>query len=227
MKLLIATGILLLQAAPAPARDTVLSVADARADFDVLRSALEEAHGGLYRFATKAEVGARFETFKSRLVSPMPTRAFAGMIAELLATTRDGHMRLEYDSATTASLASARLFPLRVVVEGTKLVVLLDGGTFSTAADVTATLHHLGRAIFVGEESAGGYEGNTSGLNALVVLPRSGLRLKIMMYDYWNAVSPRTKGRGTLPDVVVERRVADLIRGVDPQMDRAIALARP
>jgi hypothetical protein len=79
----------------------------------------------------------------------------------------------------------------------------------------------------VGEESAGGYEGNTSGLNALIVLPHSGLRLKIMMYDYWNALSPSEKGRGTIPDVVVTRSVADLLRGVDPQMDRALELARP
>jgi C-terminal processing protease CtpA/Prc len=108
-----------------------------------------------------------------------------------------------------------------------KLVVRLDGGTVSAAADVTATLCHHGRATFVGEESAGGYEGNTSGLNALVVLPHSGLRLKIMMYDYWNAVTPTQKGRGTIPDVIVERRVADLLRGVDAQMNRALEVARP
>ena len=107
-----------------------------------------------------------------------------------------------------------------------RVVVLLDGGTFSTAADVTAVLHNMGRATFVGEESGGGYYGNTSGLNALIVLPHSRLRLRIPMYGYWNAVSAGEQGRGTRPDHAVDRRTADVLRGVDEQWERALALAR-
>jgi hypothetical protein len=108
-----------------------------------------------------------------------------------------------------------------------KLVVLIDGGSFSTTADVAAHLRSRGRATFVGEETAGTYEGNTSGLNALIVLPNSGLRLKIMMYGYWNAVRPPDKqGRGTLPDYLVARRVGDLLRGRDLALEQAITLAR-
>ena len=108
-----------------------------------------------------------------------------------------------------------------------KLVVLIDGGSFSTTADVAAQLRSRERATFVGEETGGTYEGNTSGLNALIVLPNSRLRLKIMMYGYWNAVkAPAERGRGTLPDHVVARRVVDLLRGIDPPLERALALAR-
>ena len=107
-----------------------------------------------------------------------------------------------------------------------RVIVLLDGGTFSTAADVTAVLHNMGRATFVGEESGGGYYGNTSGLNALIVLRHSRLRLRIPMYGYWNAVSAGEQGRGTRPDHAVERRTADVLRGVDAQWERALALAR-
>ena len=91
---------------------------------------------------------------------------------------------------------------------------------------MTATLHHLKRATFIGEETCGGYQGNTSGLNALIVLPHSGLRLRIQMYDYWNPVFPAEPGRGTLADYPVETRIADLLRGADPQWERAVALAR-
>ena len=108
-----------------------------------------------------------------------------------------------------------------------KLAVLIDGGTFSTAADVAAQLRSLGRATFIGDETAGGYEGNTSGLNASIVLPNSKLRLRIMMYDYWNAVKPAAiRGRGTIPDHVVLRRVSDVLRGVDPALERALSLLR-
>jgi hypothetical protein len=108
-----------------------------------------------------------------------------------------------------------------------KLVVLIDGGSFSTTADVAAHLRSRGAATFVGEETAGTYEGNTSGLNAMIVLPKSRLRLKVMMYGYWNAVrAPDKPGRGTLPEYVVTRRVGDLLRGIDAAMARAITLAR-
>jgi len=111
---------------------------------------------------------------------------------------------------------------------GGKVLVLIDGGTFSTAADVSAVLRHLKRAVFIGEETGGGYEGNTSGLNALVTLTHSKLGLKIPMYGYWNAVrAPAQRSRGTLPDRAVAVTVADVMRGVDAPMRVALELARP
>ena len=108
-----------------------------------------------------------------------------------------------------------------------KLVVLVDGGTFSTAADVAAQLRSMDRATFIGEETGGGYEGNTSGLNASIVMPNSKLRLRIMMYDYWNAVKPPVnRGRGTIPDRVVARRVAEVSQGLDPAMEEALRILR-
>jgi len=107
-----------------------------------------------------------------------------------------------------------------------KLIVLMDGNTFSTAADVTAVLRQMKRATFVGEESGGGFEGNTSGRNASLTLPNSKLSLRVQMSGYWNAVSGGERGRGTQPDFPVEKKVSDLLRGVDAPMEKALALAR-
>lgn len=106
------------------------------------------------------------------------------------------------------------------------LVVLMDGGTFSTSADVTAVLRSMGRATFIGEETAGTYEGNTSGLNASIVLPNSRIKAFVQMFGYVNAVRPGPKGRGTLPDIEVPRRTEETLRGVDSALARAIAVAR-
>lgn len=84
-----------------------------------------------------------------------------------------------------------------------KTFVLTDGISFSTAADVAAVLHNAKKAIFIGEETGRAYEGNTSGLNAQVNSKNSGFRVRIHMYEYWNAVLATKKGRGTLPDHVV------------------------
>jgi hypothetical protein len=108
-----------------------------------------------------------------------------------------------------------------------RLVVLIDGGSFSTTADVAAQLRSMGRATFVGEETSGGYEGNTSGLNADIVLPATKLKLRVMMYDYWNAVKPpAVRGRGTLPDHEVAPAITDVLAGRDVVLERALALIR-
>jgi len=107
-----------------------------------------------------------------------------------------------------------------------KLVVLMNGGTFSTAADVTAVLHNMKRGVFIGEESGGGYEGNTSGTNARVILPNSRLSVRVQMYDYYNAVTSKERGRGTMPDNAIENNLSDLLRGEDAQLTEAMNLAR-
>jgi C-terminal processing protease CtpA/Prc len=107
-----------------------------------------------------------------------------------------------------------------------KLIVLANGLTFSTAADVCAQLRNLANTIFVGEETGGGYAGNTSGSNARFNFPHSGFRLNIHVYDYWNAVPAREKGRGIIPDYTIENKVKELEKGVDAQWEQAWKLAR-
>lgn len=107
-----------------------------------------------------------------------------------------------------------------------RLVVLIDGGTFSTSADVTAVLRSMNRATFIGEETGGAYEGNTSGLNATVILPNSRFKVFVQMYGYVNAVRPGPKGRGTLPDIEIPRRIEETLHGIDAALDRAFAVAR-
>jgi hypothetical protein len=107
-----------------------------------------------------------------------------------------------------------------------KVFVLIDGGTFSTAADFCAVTHHLKRAVFIGEETGGGYYGNNSGMQITVTLPNSKLRVRTPMYEYWNAVPGYDgKRRGTRPDHAVETRTANLLSGVDEQLDLALKLA--
>jgi C-terminal processing protease CtpA/Prc len=105
--------------------------------------------------------------------------------------------------------------------------ILIDGATFSTAADVCAVTHHLERAIFIGEETAGAYYGNNSGTEPTVTLPNSKVRFGLPLCASWNAVSGYDgKRRGTTPDHVAVCRTADVLRGVDTQLELALKLAR-
>ena len=108
-----------------------------------------------------------------------------------------------------------------------KVLVLIDGGTFSTAADFCAVAHHLKRASFIGEETGGGYYGNNSGMETTLTLPNSKMRVRVPMYEYWNAVPGYDgKRRGTRPDHPSETKVGNLLRGVDEQLELALKLGK-
>ena len=57
--------------------------------------------------------------------------------------------------------------------------MITNGGSFSVTADFASLFHNENRGIIVGEETGGGYEGNTSGFSKILVLPNSKLRANL------------------------------------------------
>jgi hypothetical protein len=110
---------------------------------------------------------------------------------------------------------------------GGKVIALINGRSFSTTAELITQLHDKRRATFVGEESGGAYHGNSSGSEAMLVLPHSRLRLAIPLVTYTLAVNgAHPNGRGVVPDVGVAPTIDDYLAGRDVVLERAIALAR-
>lgn len=106
-----------------------------------------------------------------------------------------------------------------------KVVILTDGRTFSTAADFCAMMRSSNRAVFVGEETGGGYEGNNSGGSYRTQLPHSGIQLAIPTIRYTNAVkSPSQPGRGIIPDFTIATSISDLLSGKDAPLEKALQL---
>src|SRR5262245_38187799 len=89
-------GIEQVSQAQTPAAD--LTVAQAQADFDLMRKALEEAHTGLYRFSTKAEMDRMFDAQRAKLSRPLNKTEFLAIVAETLANIRCGHTGATPDS---------------------------------------------------------------------------------------------------------------------------------
>jgi C-terminal processing protease CtpA/Prc len=115
--------------------------------------------------------------------------------------------------------------PSAITFKG-RLFVLTDGYTFSTAADAAAVIRQVTAAVFIGEETGGGAEGNTSGIFAMINLPNSGLSINIPAWCYWNAVTVRKKHRGVLPDHPLINTVNDILNSKDRQWNYAAMLAQ-
>ena len=107
-----------------------------------------------------------------------------------------------------------------------QVLALMNGGSFSTTCEFLSNLHSRKRATFLGEEAAGGYYGNTSGWMPTVVLPNSGVAVRVPLQTYYLAVKGGDPRRSILPDEEVKPALRDLMAGSDPVMGKALELAR-
>jgi C-terminal processing protease CtpA/Prc len=107
------------------------------------------------------------------------------------------------------------------------LFVLIDGGSFSTTSEFLSVVRDRRRGVFVGEESGGGYYGNSSGVVPNVILPNSHVAVKVPLLTYYMAVHRTAPAaHGVIPDFPVAHTIEDLLARRDPDMALALELAR-
>jgi hypothetical protein len=105
--------------------------------------------------------------------------------------------------------------------------ILINGNSFSTTSEFLSHVHARKRATFIGEESGGGYYGNTSGPAAILTLPHTKLQAYVPLMTYYMAVPPgRPANHGVVPDLPVRYTIAELLAGKDKEMALALERAR-
>ncbi len=109
-----------------------------------------------------------------------------------------------------------------------KTYIIINGGSFSTTSEFLSQAHFHKLATFIGEESAGGYYGNSSGFMPNVVLPNTKLSVRVPLMTYYMAVTgyKGASHHGVVPDYPVKHNIEDLIAGRDRDLEIALQLAR-
>ncbi|NSL87749.1 hypothetical protein ECE50_012950 [Chitinophaga sp. Mgbs1] len=108
-----------------------------------------------------------------------------------------------------------------------KTYVLINGFCMSSCADAAAILSCNKKAVLIGEETGGGYQGNNSGMMPSVRLKPTGLMLTVPLQQYFNAVDTGVHtARGVMPDYPVAVHTADILRQEDAAMTKAWQLIR-
>jgi enterochelin esterase-like enzyme len=116
--------------------------------------------------------------------------------------------------------------PGRPTFQG-RVLMLINGGCFSTTAEFLSVAHYRKRATFIGEESGGGYYGNTSGPVPALTLPHTKLVVYVPLVAYYLAVNGQeAAGHGVLPDHPVHYTIEELLAGEDKELTLALDLAR-
>lgn len=94
-------------------------------------------------------------------------------------------------------------------------VFLLQGGnTFSAATMFIAALRGQENVTIMGEETGGGYYGNSAMHIPTITLPKSKLQIGLPMYRLVMDKN-RPKGRGIIPDVIINPSLSAIKEGVD------------
>jgi hypothetical protein len=101
-----------------------------------------------------------------------------------------------------------------------RIVVLVDDITVSASEMLSSTLQEAGRALVVGEKTAG------EALPAVTVDLPTGARLLYPVANYKSAKGKLLEGTGVAPDVVVPLDRRSLLEGRDPQLDAALRLLK-
>lgn len=102
-----------------------------------------------------------------------------------------------------------------------KLYTMINGASGSMASVVSSFLKANQRSVFIGEESGGTMEGNTSLAYARLLLPNTKIRVEIPLTKTVHHVG-FVKGRGVFPDYYVVPRIEDVINGTDTELNFAL-----
>jgi hypothetical protein len=108
-----------------------------------------------------------------------------------------------------------------------KVFFLINGLSFSATAEFCSIARSNKRGKFIGEETGGGYYGNTSGKFVDTTLPNSKITISIPTTKYIMAVQKeKFRDRGIIPDYIVKPNISDIIENKDVQLNFAIKIAR-
>lgn len=107
-----------------------------------------------------------------------------------------------------------------------KVMVLIDGGSFSASALVSAYLKYKHRASFIGEETGGALEGCNAGVTPYYILPNTKVRLRVPAFRIEHDVSAKITGYGIIPEYQILYGIKDIFSKKDLALIKAKELLK-
>lgn len=98
------------------------------------------------------------------------------------------------------------------------LYVLTSGKSYSAASLISSALYAEGKAIFVGEETGGDYNGTVAGYSEDYKLPHSKIKILIPQMVFQPNQTRELKGRGVFPHQEIPYHFSDFMQEHDPQL---------
>jgi len=187
------------------------------AEIDKLYSYLSLAE---YQLILPGEIKTR-TPFLTSIMSknrPFLMKAFAGLFSPIIIPIELFHVKRKDGKRVYTFSSSRTKSPNSQNFKG-KIYVLINGNSFSASSIISTNLQATKRAIFVGEETGGAYNGTVAGLMKYIELPHSKVRMNFGMIQIEAPYKTPVDGFGVKPDVPVIPTPIDREKGVDPELE--------
>lgn len=187
------------------------------AEIDYLYSYLTDKD---YRFIEESEVNSRvpFLKFLMSNSNPITLKIIGGLftpaivLSNLLHTKKkDGKLYYKFKQAKPRK-------PKDLNFKG-KMYVLINGNSFSASALISTHLKAEKRAIFVGEETGGAYNGCVAGIYKIYELPTSKLKIRMGLMQIEAPEKQLPDGYGIKPDIEIKPTIKDRLSNQDPELE--------
>ncbi|HBK71407.1 MAG TPA: peptidase S41 [Flavobacteriaceae bacterium] len=99
------------------------------------------------------------------------------------------------------------------------IYVLINGGSYSASSILSTNLQATKRAIFVGEETGGAYNGTVAGVFKFIELPTSKIKMRIGLAQIEALYKTEQDGYGIKPDVKIIPTIKDRLQNIDPELE--------
>lgn len=173
-----------------------------------------------FTLINKSETNTRLPTLKSAMSNStsLTTKLLVGLLSPILipsdvlkTSKKEGQLYYRYRSAKAQE-------PNPLNFKG-DVYVLINGNSFSASSVISTQLKGDNRAVFVGEETGGAYNGTVAGQYKIYTLPNTKVRARIglMHIDAKHKTTP--DGYGIKPDVIITPKYQDRLNDRDPELE--------
>ncbi|WP_308992029.1 S41 family peptidase [Mariniflexile litorale] len=187
------------------------------AEIDYLYSFLTNKN---YKLVEESEVNSRLPYFKSLMSNTTPFIVKAStvvlspfIIAQNLMKTNKSDGKIYYKFRF-----SKEKEPKELNYKGL-LYVITNGNSFSASSLLSTHLKANKRAVFVGEETGGAYNGCVAGIYKIYEMPNSKLNIRIGLMQIEAPYKQIPNGYGIIPDVAIVPTIEDRKQHKDPELD--------
>lgn len=101
-----------------------------------------------------------------------------------------------------------------------KLWILTNGETFSATTMFCSIVKSNGRGKFVGEETGGGYAGNSAGEFIVITLPETKIKVAVGLEKFVMAINKKYPARrGVIPNISIQPDINSVLSNYDTQLN--------
>ncbi|KJD33107.1 peptidase S41 [Tamlana nanhaiensis] len=174
-----------------------------------------------YQFLNPSEVNSRIPFLKSFMTNATPNSAklIGGILSPFVVLHNVFKIKKENGKLYYNFNKQTKIKPPKLLHFKGEIYVLINGNSFSASSLLSTHLKATKRAMFVGEETGGAYNGCVAGIYKIYSLPTSKVRVRMGMMQIEAPQKQNPDGYGVKPDVEVLPTVEDFQENCDPELE--------